>query len=243
MSAYFQELDYQITSLGGLSLRRRRDLASGEDIYEIKLNEDFLMSSQFTTSEKALATLGLGELSGGGFDVVVGGLGLGYTAAAALEKQEVQSLVVVDALRPVIEWHEQGMLPLGSTIASDSRCRLVHGDFFAMAREPETGFDPHEPGRRFDAILLDIDHSPRHVLDPENATLYTPQGLKTLSDHLTSGGVFALWSNEPEDLGFTAELQGVFEQARAERVVFYNPLQEREVQQAVYLARKGKGDA
>lgn len=241
MSALFQELDYQITPLGALSLRRRRDLASGEDIYEIKLNEDFLMSSQFTTSEKALATLGLGELSGGAFDVVVGGLGLGYTAAAALENGEVRSLIVVDALEPIIEWHEQGLLPLGATLASDARCRFVRGDFFAMAREPETGFDPQDPGRRFDAILLDIDHSPRHVLNPQNATLYTPQGLKTLSHHLTPGGVFALWSNEPEDPAFTEDLQAVFAQGRAEPVVFNNPLQDREVQQAVYLARKAGG--
>jgi spermidine synthase len=78
--------------MGALSLRRRRDLRSGGDIYEIKLNDGFLMSSLFTASEIALARLGLAALSGTSLDVVVGGLGLGYTARAALEHAQVGSL-------------------------------------------------------------------------------------------------------------------------------------------------------
>ena len=65
--------------------------------------------------------------------MVVGGLGLGYTARAALENAAVRSLIVVDALAEVIEWHEQGLLPLGKELTGDPRCRLVHGDFFAMS--------------------------------------------------------------------------------------------------------------
>ncbi|MDZ5698510.1 spermidine synthase [Chelativorans sp. M5D2P16] len=240
MSRYFEELDYQITPLGALSLRRRREIATGEDVYEIKLNDEFLMSSKFTTSEKALATLALRALSGDGHKVAVGGLGLGYTAAAALDDPGVRSLIVIDALKPVIEWHEAGLLPLGRQLAADKRCRFVHGDFFAMARSPETGFDPLNPASRFDAILLDIDHSPRHVLKSENAVLYTFQGLKKLSEHLVPGGVFALWSNEPEDPAFTEVLTAAFGKARAEPVVFYNPIQDREARQAVYLAWKAQ---
>ena len=238
MSALFEELDYQVTALGVLMLRRRKDLATGEDIFEIKLNDDFLMSSKFTVSEEALAQLGLADLSDDGLSVVVGGLGLGYTAAAVLKHPNVRSMIVVDALKPVIEWHERGLLPIGAALAHDNRCRFVHGDFFEMAGSPESGFDPLHPGSRFDAILLDIDHSPRQFLHPSNAALYTLQGLKKAAAHLRPRGVFALWSNDPEDAEFTAVLRAAFGAGRAEPVVFHNPLQDRDTIQCVYVARK-----
>ena len=97
MSALFEELDYCPTPIGGLSLRRRRDLKLDVDVFEIKLGEESLMSSLFTESEIALARLGLADLRGENLDVVVGGLGLGYTAKAALENANVRSLIVVEA--------------------------------------------------------------------------------------------------------------------------------------------------
>jgi hypothetical protein len=176
MSVYFEELDFRPTPMGALSLRRRRQLATGLDIFEIKLGDEFLMSSQFTVAEIELARLGLAALKGRkDIDVVVGGLGLGYTAQAVLENPNVQSLIVVDALAEVIEWHEQGLLPLGKQLTGDPRCRLVHGDFFAMSHSPD-GFDSGRPGRRFDAVLVDIDHSPTKLLHPSHAALYEPEG-------------------------------------------------------------------
>lgn len=243
MSALFEELDYQVTPLGTLILRRRRDLATGGDIYEIKLDEEFLMSSKFTASEEALGRLALADLAQSGLHVVVGGLGLGYTAVAALQSPSVRSMVIIDAMKPVIEWHESGLLPLGNVLTTDKRCRFVHGDFFEMAASPETGFDPLNPGSRYHAILLDIDHSPHEVLRPSNASLYTFQGLRKLSEHLLPKGIFALWSNNPEDEEFTEVLRTAFGVARAEPVVFDNPLQNREARQCVYLARKVEGTA
>ena len=162
MSLYFEELDYRPTPMGALTLRRRRSLTSGIDVYEIKLGDEFLMSSLFTSAEIELARLGLAALARTDLDVVVGGLGLGYTAQAVLELSSVRSLVVVDALAEVIEWHEQGLLPLGQQLTGDPRCRLVHGDFFAMTHSAE-GYDSRMPARRFDAVLVDIDHSPRKL--------------------------------------------------------------------------------
>lgn len=232
----FKELDYRQTPIGELSLRRRRELRLGVDVIEIKLGDEFLMTSLFTDSEVALANLGLAALPGERLEVAVGGLGLGYTAQAVLAHAQVASMIVVDALEAVIDWHRQGLLPLGPVLTGDSRCRFVQGDFFGLS-ESGAGFDPERPGRRFDAILLDIDHSPRHVLHPSNARFYEPAGLSGLAAHLRPGGVFALWSNEPPDEGFTARLAAVFAQARAEPVKFHNPMQDREFVQTVYLAQ------
>src|SRR3979409_2460608 len=137
--------------MGVLSPRRRRQLSSGIDVYEIKLGDEFLMSSLFTVAEIALARLGLAALERTDLDVVVGGLGLGYTAQAVLEDTRVRSLIVVDALAEVIEgteWHERGLLPLGEQLTADPRCRFVAGDFFAMSASGD-GLDPQTAGRRF----------------------------------------------------------------------------------------------
>jgi spermidine synthase len=235
MSVYFEELDFRPTAMGALSLRRRRQLSSGIDVYEIKLGDEFLMSSQFTVAEIALARLGLAALQRTELDVVVGGLGLGYTAQAVLEDKRVRSLVVVDALAEVIEWHERGLLPLGEQLMADPRCRLVHGDFFAMSA---SGLDPQTPGRRFDAVLVDIDHSPTNLLHPRHAALYEPEGLRRLAGHLHPGGVFALWSNDPPDQTFKAVLASVFATSDARVVTFDNPLQERDASNTVYIGVK-----
>src|SRR5665647_3048184 len=237
MSRLFEELDYRQTPIGALSLRRRRELSLGVDVFEIKLGDEFLMSSLFTASEIALARLGLAALSGDGLAVVVGGLGLGYTAQAVLEQQTVSSLVVVEALQPVIDWHVAGLVPLGRALTDDARCRFVLGDFFALAASA-AGFDPASPRRTFDAVLVDIDHSPDALLDAGNAAFYGEAGLTRLAAHLRPGGVFGLWSNELADDAFTARLACVFAQARAEQVTFHNPLQDKPFTQTVYLANK-----
>jgi spermidine synthase len=238
MSAAFEELDYCPTPIGALSLRRRRDLKLDVDVFEIRLGDESLMSSLVTASEIALARLGLAGVGRDGpFDVVVGGLGLGYTANAVLENADVHSLIVVDALAPVIEWHQKGLLPLGRALVDDPRCRLLHGDFFALAAS-EAGFDPDTQGRQFDAILVDIDHSPDALLDARNASFYQPDGLRRLAAHLRPGGVFGLWSDARPNEAFTARLASVFAAARAEPVTFDNPLQDRPFTQTVYLAQK-----
>jgi spermidine synthase len=243
MSAAFEELDYCPTPMGALTLRRRRDLKLDVDVFEIKLGDESLMSSLFTASEIALARLGLAEMAQHGpVEVVVGGLGLGYTAHAVLESADVRSLIVVDALAPVIEWHERGLLPLGRALTRDPRCRLLLGDFFALAGS-EAGFDAETPGRKFDAILVDIDHSLEALLDKVSASFYQPDGLRRLAAQLRPGGVFGLWSNDVPDDAFTARLSGVFAEARAEPVTFHNPLQDRPFTQTVYLARTRGGPA
>lgn len=234
MSLRFEELAWRATPMGEISLRRRRDPTVDEDVYEVKLGDEFLMSSLFTVAEVELARLGLAELAGEDIDVVVGGLGLGYTARTVLEDPRVRSLTVVEALDEVIAWHRDGLLPFASAVVADPRSRLAHGDFFAMVADP----DGLGPGRRFHAVLVDIDHSPTHLLHPSHAAFYTADGLRRLADHLHPGGVFGLWSNDPPDDAFVAVLAGAFAAARAHVVEFDNPLQRRTSTNTVYLARR-----
>jgi spermidine synthase len=236
MSARFEELDWCPTSIGDVSLRRRRDPVTQEDVFEVKLGDEFLMSSMFTVAEIALARIALERLPGSDLDVVVGGLGLGYTAQRVLADVRVRELVVVELLEPVIGWHRRGLVPVGPTLTADERCRLVQGDFFAMSAS--AGFDPQQPDRVFDAVLLDIDHSPRHVLADGSAGFYGPAGTRRLATHLAEGGVYALWSNDPPDQAYLDILVGAFSDVAAEVVTFPNPLQDCEAAATVYVGTK-----
>jgi spermidine synthase len=236
VSARFEELDWRPTPLGTISLRRRLDPVLGADVYEVKLDDEFLMSSVFTEAEIQVAGLALAELTGTDLDVVVGGLGLGYTAQRVLDDARVRSLIVVDAIAEVIEWHERGLVPVSVSSGSDDRCQLVHGDFFAMVSDG--GFDTAHADRRFDAIIVDIDHSPRHVLNAGNAAFYEPSGVAQLMARLHPGGIFSLWSNDPPDDEYLEVLRTVFVDVRADVVSFHNPLQDRASTNTVYLARR-----
>lgn len=235
MSALFAELGYAETPMGPLSLRRRREPTRQVDVFEVKLGDEYLMSSLFTVAEVALARLGLGELDGDAWSVVVGGLGLGYTASAVLDDDHVAELVVIETLTPIIDWHRAGLLPESSTLNDDDRCRFVHADFFALARD-EHGFDEHQPGRRVDAVLLDIDHTPSHVLHTSHGDFYTEAGLRRLAGHLHDDGVFGLWSDDPPDDAFVRVLQRAFRNVRAEVVEFPNFLTGGTSSNTVYVA-------
>lgn len=237
MGLLFEQIDSQPSVIGEITLRRRRIPAIGDrDIYEVKLGEEFLMSSMFVDAEVALSDIGLGETEGDSLSVVVGGLGLGYTAVAALKHPRVSELLVVEYLQPVIGWHQQELVPLGKDLNADARNRYIHGSFFELAIAG--GFDPGLPGKRFDAILLDIDHSPRALLHNSSASFYTTNNLRLMARQLKPRGVFAMWSNEGEDEAFMAVLREVFIDVDCHVVSFYNPFQNRESFNTVYVARK-----
>ena len=241
MSARFAELAWAATPIGEISLRRRREPVLDVDVYEVKLGDEYLMSSLFTVAEIALADLGLAAVDGAGaeregLDVAVGGLGLGYTAQAVLTDERVRSVTVVEALGEVIDWHRRDLLPDTLGLAADPRTTLVHGDFFA-AVGTDVGLDPARPGRRYDAVLVDIDHSPRHHLHDGNSEFYRADGLRALARHLRAGGVFALWSDDPPDADYEAVLAEVFATTASHVVAFPNPLTRGESTNSVYVAR------
>ena len=229
MSARFEELDWQQTAMGDLTLRRRTEPTLGVEIFEVKLGEEFLMSSLFTVAEEELATLGLAAVAGQDIAVLVGGLGLGYTAVTALRDPRVASVTVIDALPAVIDWHERELLPTSVELVRDARTALVVDDFFALMRRA--------PLVRYDAILLDVDHTPRHQLDPSHADLYEVAGLRALAAHLLAGGIFALWSDDPPDADFMARLAEVFDEPAAHVVDFANALTGGTSSNTVYVGR------
>jgi len=234
----YEELDYQETPLGALTLRRRRLRSLDNlEVYEIILGTGYLMSSLFTTVEIALADLALGRLSADrkNLSVVVGGLGLGYTAKAVLTDDRIEALLVVEALPEVIGWHTREMVPLGRELHRNPNCRLIEGDFFVLAADQ--GFDPGQPGRRFDAILLDIDHSPRNLIHQRHQPFYSQSGLRHLQSFLNPGGVFAMWSDDPPDSEFQSLLDRVFTTTETKVVAFPNPLQDCQSESTVYLAQ------
>ncbi|MEY2536622.1 MAG: hypothetical protein QOG67_362 [Verrucomicrobiota bacterium] len=236
MNENFEELDFQHTEMGELSLRRKRILSlDGREVFEIKLGDKFLMSSLFTEAEIALVDLALSELDPGSIDVVVGGLGLGYTARAALQNSAVKSLAVIEAIPAVIDWHCRDLVPLGAQLKCDPRCRFVQGDFFALVNS--RNLDPENPGKRFHAVLLDIDHSPRDRLHPRHEPFYEVDGLRRVTAHLHPGGVFAMWSDEPPEEEFLQALDTAFGECRAHIITFHNPLLERDSASTVYVAR------
>ncbi len=229
-SAGLVELDREMTDIGELILRRRlvRSLDNLE-VYEVKLGHEFLMSSLFHAAESELGMRAVQlffERTGGAHpEVAVGGLGLGYTAAAALEAGAA-GITVVEMLAPVIRWHRDGLVPLGITLAEDRRCRLVEADFFDLQWEMP---------RRYDAILVDIDHSPDLLLSEAHRRFYSEAGLRRLCKRLKPEGIFGLWSNEPAP-EFAQTLEAVFTEVEVLPVSFFNPMQKRQAENTLYLA-------
>jgi spermidine synthase len=209
------------------------------DIYEVKLGDEFLMSSMFVEAEEALSTLGLAAVQGDNLDVVVGGLGLGYTAVTALKDERISELLVVDALDTVIGWHQDELVPLGKILNADARNHYVLGSFFDLATDPSTGFDPNNDGKKFDAILLDIDHSPTEFLDVANASFYTTENLALMAEQLKPKGVFAMWSQNLPEASFETLLKTVFERVESHVVSFFNPFQNKVSTNSVYVCVKG----
>jgi spermidine synthase len=98
-------------------------------------------------------------------------------------------------------------------------------------------FDPDYPANKHDAILLDIDHTPKNVLHQMNKRFYTEEGLGELTQHLKPGGVFAVWADGIPEESFTKRLGEVFADADSHTIKFDNPIIGGSSEGAVYVAR------
>ena len=209
-------LAYEPTELGMLCLRRRELLCEpGTIVTEVTLNHEFLMSSYLTASEKALSETALTMHSGESLSVLVGGLGLGYTAQAALKSERVTRCDVVEFLPQVIGWLSDRLVPLADELNAEDRLNVIHGDVYQrLADACKT---------KYDLILIDVDHSPDDNLGESNSGFYVAAGLEKAKRHLAENGILGVWSyaqNSP----FVDALREVFAVVRVKEVTIYNNL-------------------
>lgn len=209
-------LAYEDSPLGPLCLRRRELLCEpGTIVTEVTLNHEFLMSSLYTDSERELARVAIGLNQADELNVLVGGLGLGYTARAALQSSRVSRVEVVELLPQVIDWLKQGLVPLSKELGNESRLEVQQGDVYGRLAA--------SPTRQFDVILIDVDHSPDERLGEENASFYSAAGLQAAKEHLAPSGVLAVWSYA-ENSPFADALRTAFENVQVQPVSYDNQL-------------------
>lgn len=227
-------LAYEPSPLGPLCLRRRELLTQpGTIVTEVTLNHEFLMSSLYTDSERGLASTALQMHSGTDLRVLVGGLGLGYTAHEALLSNRVARVEVLELLPQVMEWLAKGLVPLSSELNNQQRLVVTQGDVYQRLSGPADEL--------FDVILIDVDHSPDERLDDKSSSFYTTAGLMTARRHLAAGGVLAVWSYA-ESSPFVDALHSVFPQVHVKRVTYENRLIDEHVTDWLFFARGCSGE-
>jgi spermidine synthase len=230
----FKILAYLTTPLGELCLRRRELLSSpGTVITEITLDQELLMSSYNTASERALADEALARHAGSDLSVLVGGLGLGYTASQALQSSRVAHVEVVELLPEVVGFLRDGLVPLSAELLAEPRFCVREGDVFATLREP--------PQQLWDIVLIDVDHSPHEQLGTSNQSFYTESGLALAKQHLAPGGILAVWSYA-ESSPFVEALRAEFAIIETLPVTFVNDLVDEELTDWLFVARDDSTD-
>ena len=230
-TANLDVLAYEESPIGMICLRRRELVASpGTIVTEITLDHMLLMSSHHTASERALSSSALLRHDGEGLRVLIGGLGLGYTAHEVLKSNAVSNVQVIEMLPQVVDWMRKGLVPLSDELNGDPRCEVVQADVYAMLDGP--------PSQLFDLILIDVDHSPEEMLGEDNAGFYTESGLRRAKRHLAPGGILGVWSYA-ESSPFATALRSVFDRVDVEEVGFQNDITEEAESNWVFFARDG----
>lgn len=233
MASKLEILAYENSSLGTLCLRRRELLKQpGSFVTEVTLNHEFLMSSLYTDSERELARIAIEMHGATELNVLIGGLGLGYTAAAALASNAVGHVEVAELIPEVIAWMQQGLVPLSERLNSDDRLQLTCCDVYRRLCGP--------PESKFDVIMIDVDHSPDERLDEHSddfsQLFYTQRGLRLARQHLHPGGVLAVWScAQSSSLG--EAMRDVFDEMTVQDVSYQNDLIDQQCTDWLYFAR------
>ncbi len=181
-------LDSAQASPGGEELRL---LQRGAEL-SIRVGRRELMNSRASGSERELAELARAQIGGRASPhILIGGLGMGYTLAAALDGLAAGGRVIVAELVPeVVAWNRGPLADLAGRPLEDERVEVAVSDVADVIRARE---------KSFDAILLDVDNGPRALTAPSNAWLYEPGGLRAARAALRAGGVLAVWSAGADD--------------------------------------------
>ena len=173
---------------GGVELvLRRRTRPVGEPVLELVVDGVFAMDSTDVSTEVALAEQALAGLTGRAapWTVAVGGLGLGFTAAAVLADPRVGRLVVIELHAAVADWARQGLLPVAGLALRDPRTQLVVGDVLTAVPSLSPPVD---------ALLLDVDNGPDFLVHAGNAAIYGQGFLAAAAAVMRPGGVLGIWS-------------------------------------------------
>jgi spermidine synthase len=210
---------------GEVALRRRTTEDGGTHL-ELVVDGVFAMDDVDTSTERALATEALRRLPGRDLQMLVGGLGLGWTAATALAQPRVGAVEVVELHPALVRWAEEGRLP--ALPPGDPRLRLRTAD----VAEVLAGHDG-----RWDAVLLDVDNGPGFLVHPSNEALYRPAGLTGAMAALRPHGVLAIWSSSPAPR-LRERLGRLPTTADAEELLLPVARDGRELTYAVVLARR-----
>lgn len=186
-----------------------------------------LMNSHKHSSELALAELGCAHIQGvENTRVLVGGMGMGFTLAAALKATTKSSQVVVAELVPeVIEWNKGPLGECAGRPLEDTRVQVHLGD---VAELFNTGLTT------YDAVLLDVDNGPEGFTHADNSYLYSIESLESIHQTLQPGGVLAIWSAW-EDEKFIKQLKKSGFKVKAKTVRAHKGKGSRHT---IYLARK-----
>lgn len=171
-------LERVTTPRGEIQLQRR-----GEQ-YEIISNGVFLMATYNGESERLLVTAAL-DAAASPRRVLIGGLGVGFSLAAALADPRVEHVTVVEIEEPLIGWNARYLAGFNRHALSDPRTRVIHADLVAWVAQAD---------EQFDAICLDIDNGPDWTVTDENRGLYGDEGLRHVKQLLAPGGCVAYWS-------------------------------------------------
>jgi spermidine synthase len=173
---------------GELRLMRR-----GED-FAIMFEREQLMGSWVSGSEEALATLACERLGDRAGRLLIGGLGMGFTLAAALAAAPASASIVVAELVPkIVSWAAGPLAHIFGTSLDDPRVTIEIQDVHDMIVDSPAGFD---------AILLDVDNGPDGLISLANERLYCNWGLRAAHAALRPGGILAIWSAYPDDQFF-----------------------------------------
>jgi len=215
---------------GEVVLRERRpDAEGGGDVaapvIELRANGVFVMDSAETTSEVALATAAL-ELVAEPRDVLVAGLGLGFTLQAVLADSRVERCSVVEIEPALVDWMRDGTVPHGPTLLADDRANVVVADVsLALAEAREASYD---------LLLLDVDNGPGYLVHDGNAALYEEPFLRLTRRVLRAEGALAIWSADQAP-SLEAALRVVYDEV--EPLTYAVDLQGREETYWLYVAR------
>ena len=205
---------------------RRRVEERAADVLELRVNGVFVMDTHETTSETELAAVALG-LVDDPRDVVVAGLGLGFTTQRVLADPRVEQVKVVEIEEALVGWMRDGTVPHGPGLLADKRVHIVNADIVMAVAEATSTYD---------LVLLDVDNGPGYLVHDTNSGVYEQEFLASTQRLLNTGGALVVWSSAPAP-GLAAAMEQVFGNCTEHRYDVL--LQEREEQYLLYLSRHG----